>query len=50
MPRALLGAMIENIWDEELAKPLRDNLNPITTYNIGIDKQVLPEIQKWNIR
>ena len=50
MSRALLGAIIENIWDKELAKPLRDSLNPITTYNIGINKEVLPEIQKWNIR
>lgn len=50
MVRALLGAMIENIGGEEQARLLWKSLNPITAYNVGIDKEVLPEIQKWRIK
>ena len=42
--------MIENIGGEEQARLLWKSLNPITAYNVGIDKEVLPEIQKWRIK
>ena len=50
MVRALLGAMIDKIGGEEQARLLWISLNPITAYNVGIDKEVLPEIQKWRIK
>lgn len=49
MVRAMLGAIIENIYDANKAKPLWNTLNPLTSYKIGIDERVLPEIKKWRI-
>lgn len=49
MVRAILGAMIENIYGANKVLPLRNTLNPLTSYKIGIDEQVLPEIKKWRI-
>ena len=47
--RALLGAMIENIYGGNKALSLWNTLNPLTFYRIGIEEQVLPEIKKWRI-
>lgn len=49
MVRAMLGAMIENIYGTNKAMPLWNTLNPLTTYKVGIDEQVLPQIKKWKI-
>lgn len=49
MVRAILGAMIENIYGTNKVLPLWNTLNPLTSYKIGIDEQVLPEIKKWRI-
>ena len=49
MARALLGAIIENIYGTNKALSLWNTLNPLTSYRIGIDEQVLPEIRKWRI-
>lgn len=49
MVRAILGAMIENIYGANKVLPLWNTLNPLTSYKIGIDEQVLPEIKKWRI-
>lgn len=48
MVRALLGAMVE-ISMAQTAVSLWNTLNPLTTYKIGINEQVLPEIKKWRI-
>lgn len=47
--RALTGAMIENLWGVDQAKPLYDSLNPVTSYRMGIDEAVLPAIKRWRI-
>lgn len=49
MVRAVLGAMIENIYDTPQVLSLWNTLNPLTSYKIGIDEGVLPEIKKWRI-
>ena len=49
MARALSGAMVENIYGTNKAVSLWNTLNPLTTYKIGINEQVLPEIRKWRI-
>lgn len=49
MVRAMLGAITESIYGANKAIPLWNTLNPLTSYKIGIDEQVLPEIKKWRI-
>lgn len=49
MVRAMLGAIVENIYGANKAIPLWNTLNPLTSYKIGIDEQVLPEKKKWRI-
>lgn len=47
--RALLGAILDEISNEELSKLLFSSLNPITKYKLtGADK-VLSTTKKWNI-
>jgi len=46
--RALLGAIMEN--NGLNAEKLRDGLNAITTYDIGVSTSVLPTIEKWNVK
>lgn len=41
MTRAIVGAIIEDLFDEERARVLRDTLNPITIYKVGLTKRVL---------
>ena len=41
MTRAIVGAIIEDLFDEERARVLRDTLNPITVYKVGLTKKVL---------
>lgn len=41
MTRAIVGAIIEDLFDEELARVLKDTLNPITVYKVGLTKKVL---------
>ena len=41
MTRAIVGAIIEDLFDEERARVLRDTLNPITVYKVGLTKRVL---------
>lgn len=49
MARTLFGAMTENIYGTNKAVSLWNTPNPLTTYKIGINEQVLPEIRKWRI-
>ena len=46
--RALLGAILENIGEN--TKKLDDSLNPLSEYKLGITKEILPTIEKWNIK
>jgi hypothetical protein len=41
MTRAIVGAIIEELYGEERARILRDTLNPITVYKVGWSKKVL---------
>lgn len=41
MTRAIVGAIIEDLFDEERARVLRDTLNPITVYKVGLTKRAL---------
>ncbi|GAB4304004.1 MAG: DUF6088 family protein [Marinilabiliales bacterium] len=46
--RALLGAILENIGVN--TKILEESLNPLSEYRIGISKEILPTIERWNIK
>jgi hypothetical protein len=49
--RALLGAIIENVFNGELnVEALKKSLNPSTTFKLGIKNIDLPKIQNWNIK
>ena len=41
MTRAIVGAIIEELFGEERAQVLRDTLNPITVYKVGLTKKVI---------
>ena len=41
MTRAIVGTIIEDLFDEERAHVLKDTLNPITVYKVGLTKKVL---------
>lgn len=47
--KALLGALLEFSKIENGIKALKANLNPLTTYKIGIKEEALPTAQQWNI-
>jgi len=44
MTRALTGAIIEDLYGEEKARALRDTLNPITVYKVGVTPKVLSTV------
>jgi len=48
--RAFLGALLENIGKNINTKSLDDSLNPLSEYKLGITKEILPMIEKWNIK
>ena len=41
MTRAVTGAIIEELYGEEKARVLKDTLNPITIYKVGLTKTML---------
>ena len=41
MTRAIAGAVIEELYGEDKARSLRETLNPITIYKVGLTKTVL---------
>lgn len=49
MVRALLGAIMEKIGNI-LFKNLQRTLNPLTSYNIGISNEILPNMTGWRIK
>jgi hypothetical protein len=46
---ALLGAILELSKKKNGLESLKTNLNPLTTYRLGIKKETLPTAPKWNI-
>lgn len=47
--RALLGAILEEIKQGDIAQPLQKSLNPITKYKLASASKVLKTAEKWNI-
>ncbi|MDL2291822.1 DUF6088 family protein [Bacteroides sp. OttesenSCG-928-F21] len=47
--KALLGAVLENINCQVNVSKLRQSLNPLTKFELGIKESVLPTISNWNI-
>jgi len=48
--RALLGAILIDLNVKKGIAQLRDSLNPLTTFDLGIDDSLLPNASDWNIR
>ncbi len=48
--RALLGAILDEEGSKVLTKNLYESLNPITTYKFPGIKNILPSVNKWNIK
>lgn len=46
---ALLGAILEFSSQKDQIDKLRGNLNPLTSYDIGVGNNILPTAPKWNI-
>jgi hypothetical protein len=46
----LLGAMLETLNPQENTTRLCKEINPITSYQLGISPNILPNQKKWNIR
>jgi hypothetical protein len=48
--RAFLGAFLENMDKNIDTTSLDDSLNPLSEYRLGITKEILPTVEKWNIK
>lgn len=48
--KVLLGAILENIKQPDLAASLKAKLNPSTSYQLGISESVLPNKKAWRIQ
>lgn len=48
--RAIIGAIFKELGDWEDAYRLKDTLNPMTTYKVGLSETVLKEKTKWKIQ
>lgn len=47
--KALLGALLESLKKDTYLDDLKSGLNPLTSYNLNIDKELLPTAVNWNI-
>ncbi len=47
--KALVGAILEYISKEDVAKELYNSINPATTFSFAISNGTLPNKQKWRI-
>lgn len=47
--RALLGAFMEHLGEKALSATLRETLNPLTSFHIGISEKTLPNKALWQI-
>ncbi len=48
--RAFLGALLENIGKKRNLKILGDSLHPLSEYKLGLIIEILPTVEKWNIK
>ena len=48
--RAFLGALLEKLKTEQDTNQLKQSLNSLTVYDLGIDKQILSTVPEWNIK
>lgn len=48
--RAFLGALLEKGAKNKVFLPLKDSLNPLTSYDFGIDENMLETSLNWNIK
>ena len=48
--RAFLGALLAKINKSRNLQILDDSLNPLSKYKLGLTKEILPTIEKWNIK
>jgi hypothetical protein len=48
MVRALLGAILEKNGHSKIDR-LKQSLNPLSSYKIGVDEKTLPNIKNWRI-
>ncbi len=48
--RAFFGALLENTGNKIDLTSLEESLNPLSEYKLGIAKEILPTIEKWNIK
>ena len=48
--RAFTGALLNKINPAKPVKELKKSINPLTIYEFGINKKLLPNIEYWNIR
>ena len=47
--RALLGALLEQLQQENTTEPIFKSLNPITKYKLTGAEKALSTTEKWNI-
>jgi predicted transcriptional regulator of viral defense system len=47
--KALLGAILQDLGLEKIIGPLRNDHNPLTSYNVGLSSEVLPNKDQWAI-
>ncbi|MGY5848503.1 DUF6088 family protein [Salegentibacter sp. HM20] len=47
--RALLGSILTETKDEQITRPLKDSLNPITKYKFPGTSKVLSSANNWNV-
>ena len=48
--RALTGALLDETGQNDYLGKIKSTLNPITIYKLGFIKEVLPTVEKWNIK
>lgn len=48
--RALTGALLDETGHNDYLGKIKSTLNPITIYELGFIKEVLPTVEKWNIK
>jgi hypothetical protein len=48
--RGLLGTLLENINTTTDLTTLKNSLNPLSEYEYGIDKKLLPTAENWNVK
>jgi len=47
--RALVGAILENANSTENLQKLKESLNPLSSYELGLKESDLPTLKNWNI-